>query len=159
MLIIIAISNRDKYDMRASLGETMGKHFIIVSNEFPSPSRITSRASSRSPRRRWRNTGVRDHRPGVRFRSSSGPLRGGRPASRAAWYTGRMNEKSISALREIYGERLRTSLEDRITYSYDATRKEFLPDVVVFPVVADEVRRTVLLANDHRFPVVPRGAG
>ena len=70
-----------------------------------------------------------------------------------------MHEKSISALREIYGQRLRTSLEDRISYSYDATRKEFLPDAVAFPITAEEVRRTVLLANERRFPVVPRGAG
>jgi glycolate oxidase len=70
-----------------------------------------------------------------------------------------MNEKAISALREIYGERLKTSLEDRICYSYDATGKEFLPDAVAYPLNAEEVRRTVLLANEHRFPVVPRGAG
>jgi len=70
-----------------------------------------------------------------------------------------MNEKAISALREVFGERLKTSLEDRICYSYDATMKEFLPDAVAFPLTAEEVRRTVLLANEHRFPVVPRGAG
>ncbi|HEY7528936.1 MAG TPA: FAD-linked oxidase C-terminal domain-containing protein [Candidatus Deferrimicrobiaceae bacterium] len=70
-----------------------------------------------------------------------------------------MNEKAISALREIFGERLKTSLEDRICYSYDATGKEFLPDAVAFPLNAEDVRRTMLLANEHRFPVVPRGAG
>jgi glycolate oxidase len=70
-----------------------------------------------------------------------------------------MNEKAISALRAIFGERLKTSLEDRICYSFDATGKEFLPDAVAYPLTADEVRRTVLLANDHGFPVVPRGAG
>ncbi|MBI5419336.1 MAG: FAD-binding protein [Deltaproteobacteria bacterium] len=70
-----------------------------------------------------------------------------------------MDERAIAALRGIYGERLKTSLEDRICYSYDATGQEFLPDGVSFPVSADEIRRTVLLANEHRFPVVPRGAG
>jgi glycolate oxidase len=70
-----------------------------------------------------------------------------------------MDEKAISALRSIFGERLRTSLEDRICYSYDATGKEFLPDAVAYPLNAEEIRRTVLLANEHRFPVVPRGAG
>ena len=34
-----------------------------------------------------------------------------------------------------------------------------MPDAVAFPVSAEEVRRTVLLANEHRFPVIPRGAG
>lgn len=70
-----------------------------------------------------------------------------------------MDERAISALREVFGERLRTSLEDRICYSFDATGKEFLPDAVAFPLTAEEVRRAVLLANELRFPVVPRGAG
>ena len=34
-----------------------------------------------------------------------------------------------------------------------------MPDAVAFPLSAEEVRRTVLLANEHRFPVIPRGAG
>ncbi len=70
-----------------------------------------------------------------------------------------MDERAISALREIFGERLKDSLEDRICYSFDATGKEFLPDAVAFPLTAEEVRRTVLLANEFRFPVIPRGAG
>ncbi len=70
-----------------------------------------------------------------------------------------MNEKALSALRGIFGERLRISLEDRICYSYDATGKEFLPDAVAYPRDAEEIRRTVLLANEFLFPVIPRGAG
>lgn len=70
-----------------------------------------------------------------------------------------MNNRVLSALREIYGGRLLTSPEQRVCYSYDATGKEFLPDAVAFPCDAEEVRRTVLLANELRFPVVPRGAG
>jgi glycolate oxidase len=70
-----------------------------------------------------------------------------------------MDERAVSALREIFGERLKDSLEDRICYSFDATGKEFLPDAVAFPLTAEEVRRAVLLANERRFPVVPRGAG
>lgn len=70
-----------------------------------------------------------------------------------------MDRNAVSALRDIYGERLKDSLEDRICYSFDATGKESLPDAVVFPVDAEEVRWTVLLANERRFPVVPRGGG
>lgn len=70
-----------------------------------------------------------------------------------------MNSKALAGLREIYGGRLLTSPEQRVCYSYDATGKEFLPDAVAFPVDAEEVRRTVLLANELGFPVVPRGAG
>jgi glycolate oxidase len=70
-----------------------------------------------------------------------------------------MDGQVLSALREVFGERLFTSHEQRICYSYDATGEMFLPEAVVFPVSAEEVRRTVLLANEHRFPVIPRGAG
>jgi len=70
-----------------------------------------------------------------------------------------MNEQAISALREIFGERLATSREERLCYSFDATGRESLPDGVAFAESAEEVRRTVLLANDFRFPVIPRGAG
>ena len=34
-----------------------------------------------------------------------------------------------------------------------------MPDAVVFPGSAAEVAAIVRLANEHRFPVVPRGAG
>ncbi len=70
-----------------------------------------------------------------------------------------MHPEALSALGNLFGDRLRTSLETRICYSFDATGKKFLPDAVVYPVTAEEVRQTVLLANLHRFPVIPRGAG
>jgi len=70
-----------------------------------------------------------------------------------------MDTRSLFALGELLGNRLQTSLETRTCYSIDATRKKFHPDAVAFPANADEVRRIVLLANEHRFPVVPRGAG
>ncbi len=70
-----------------------------------------------------------------------------------------MDERALSALRGVFGERLFTSHEQRLCYSYDATGKRFLPDAVAFPVRAEEVRRAVVLANEYRFPVIPRGAG
>lgn len=70
-----------------------------------------------------------------------------------------MHADALTALGNLFGDRLRTTLETRICYSFDATGKKFLPDAVVYPVNAEEVRQTVLLANLHRFPVVPRGAG
>jgi glycolate oxidase len=70
-----------------------------------------------------------------------------------------MNPDALSALENLFGDRLRTSLETRICYSYDATGKKFLPDGVVYPETAEEVRQAVLLANRYRFPIVPRGAG
>ncbi|HWS15972.1 MAG TPA: glycolate oxidase subunit GlcD, partial [Candidatus Methylomirabilis sp.] len=66
-----------------------------------------------------------------------------------------MHADALTALGNLFGDRLRTSLETRICYSYDATGKKFLPDAVAYPVNAGEVRQVVLLANRHRFPVVP----
>ena len=49
--------------------------------------------------------------------------------------------------------------EERWGYAYDATDRAAMPEAVVFPGSAAEVAAIVRLANEHRFPVVPRGAG
>ena len=51
------------------------------------------------------------------------------------------------------------SPEERWGYAYDATDRAHMPDLVAFPGSAAEVAEIVRLANAHRFPVVPRGAG
>lgn len=66
---------------------------------------------------------------------------------------------ALAALRDLLGDRFRTDLEACLCYAFDATGKSFLPDAVAWPVDAGEVRAIVLLANEHRFPVIPRGAG
>lgn len=70
-------------------------------------------------------------------------------------------DKSITKeLHTILGkDSLLTSWEERACYSYDATGQSFLPDAVALPETADQVAALVRLANQHRFPVVPRGAG
>jgi glycolate oxidase len=65
--------------------------------------------------------------------------------------------KEISAI--VGAEHVLTREEDRWTYAYDATDLTSLPDLVVFPGSAEEIAAIVKLANQHRFPVVPRGAG
>ena len=66
----------------------------------------------------------------------------------------------ISELKAIVGpNHVLTSPEDRWCYAFDATDLARLPDLVVFPGSAAEVSRILLLANEHRFPVTPRGAG
>ena len=49
--------------------------------------------------------------------------------------------------------------EDRVCYSYDATRETAVPEAVVFPRNVAEVSEIMKLANRHRVAVVPRGAG
>ena len=66
----------------------------------------------------------------------------------------------IHELEAIVGqENLLSNPEDRWTYAYDSTDLTSLPDLVVFPGSAEEISAIVRLANQHRFPVVPRGAG
>jgi len=68
-----------------------------------------------------------------------------------------------SLIKEIAGlvgpEHLLTSPEDCWTYAYDATDQARMPEAVVFPGSAAEISQILRLANEHRFPVTPRGAG
>ncbi|MDY7033242.1 MAG: FAD-linked oxidase C-terminal domain-containing protein [Thermodesulfobacteriota bacterium] len=71
-----------------------------------------------------------------------------------------MEEKVINTIEKIVGkEYVHTELEERICYSYDATNRKSLPDLVVFPGDVQEISEILKLANKERFPVVPRGAG
>ncbi len=66
----------------------------------------------------------------------------------------------LSALEDIVGRRhLATSPEVLAAHATDATNLTFMPDAVAFPAGADEISRIMALANQERFPVVPRGAG
>ena len=51
------------------------------------------------------------------------------------------------------------SLEDRWTYSFDASKERSMPDAVVFPACTEHVCAVMRYAYDNRIPVVPRGAG
>ncbi len=71
-----------------------------------------------------------------------------------------LNTEFIAKLQQIVGsEQVSTNQADLICYSYDATQKQFLPDVVVHPANAGEVSAIMKLANEYRIPVFPRGAG
>lgn len=72
-----------------------------------------------------------------------------------------MNESSLSKLRSIVGaSNVLTSLEDRISYSFDGTPLfENKPEAVVFPQTVDHISQIMKLANSEKFSVVPRGAG
>lgn len=71
-----------------------------------------------------------------------------------------LEQNQITKLQQIVGkEQVSTAKADLICYSYDATQKRFLPDVVVHPGSVEEISRILQLANAERIPVFPRGAG
>ncbi|MDO8947105.1 MAG: FAD-linked oxidase C-terminal domain-containing protein [Desulfocapsaceae bacterium] len=71
-----------------------------------------------------------------------------------------MNKNTLKKIAEIVGrEHFTTRLEDLHCYSYDGTRKTFLPEVVAFPDSTDQIASLMRLASTHLFSVVARGAG
>lgn len=75
--------------------------------------------------------------------------------------TSRPLDKSlIRKIENIIGkENTLSSKEDLICYGYDATNLEALPNLVVFPKASGQISEILILANQQRFPVVPRGTG
>lgn len=56
-------------------------------------------------------------------------------------------------------DRFYTDPVDCYTYAYDNSRKIFPPDAVLFPLTTEEVQHIVLLCNQYRVPLIPRGRG
>jgi len=52
-----------------------------------------------------------------------------------------------------------TQTEDLICFSYDALNQKCLPEAVAFATSAGQVSELLRLANQHLFPVIPRGSG
>jgi len=72
-----------------------------------------------------------------------------------------MDSSVLKKLREIVGtENVLDSPESRIAYSYDAAAmKPQMPAAIVLPSSAVQISRILLLANEERIPIVPRGSG
>ncbi|HEY4391712.1 MAG TPA: FAD-linked oxidase C-terminal domain-containing protein [Paenibacillus sp.] len=69
------------------------------------------------------------------------------------------SEVRQSLLQLLGPERFRDDQETLVTHSYDATPMlQSLPDAVVYPETTAEVQNILKLANEHRIPIVPRGA-
>jgi D-lactate dehydrogenase len=48
---------------------------------------------------------------------------------------------------------------ERLTYGYDNSRKQALPDAVAFPTTTEQVVALVKLCREHRLPITARGRG
>ncbi len=72
-----------------------------------------------------------------------------------------MDASILKKLREIVGaENVLDSPESRIAYSYDATAmRPQMPAAAVVPSTPEQISQILTLANEEKFPVVPRGSG
>ncbi len=71
-----------------------------------------------------------------------------------------IDKRAIQRIRDIVGkENAVEDRETRICYSYDATNQKYLPDLIVFPGNPGQISEILKLANEMKFPVIPRGAG
>ncbi len=71
-----------------------------------------------------------------------------------------MKAEIIKELEEAVGRsNVSIAAEDLVVYSYDATWEEARPGAVVHPQTTDHVATVLKIAEQHRVPVVPRGAG
>ncbi len=71
-----------------------------------------------------------------------------------------MDKNIIGRIQEIVGrENTFADLETRTCYSYDARNIKSLPDLVGYPRTPEQISQIMKLANQARFPVIPRGAG
>lgn len=71
-----------------------------------------------------------------------------------------INSHHLSELQSILSpDRVSNDPVDVMTYSYDATQKEYPPQVVVWVESAEEVSQVLRYANEHKIPVYARGGG
>ena len=71
-----------------------------------------------------------------------------------------MSQPLITALAKILpADRLYTDPIDCYAYAYDNSRNFHAPLAVVFPLTTEEVQAIIVLCNQHKTPVVPRGRG
>ena len=69
-------------------------------------------------------------------------------------------EEFLTRLARIVGDTdLRTDPADCWPYSYDNSRRQALPQAVVYPAAHDEVRDCVRLCNEFNVPLLARGLG
>ena len=71
-----------------------------------------------------------------------------------------MDDTIKQALIDIVGqESFSDLLIDLVSYSYDASDHDHRPDAALWVNSAEQVSKVLFMANEHRIPVTPRGAG
>lgn len=65
----------------------------------------------------------------------------------------------VRILAELLGDGFRTDGDERLTYGYDNSRRQAMPDAVALPTTADQVVALVHACRTHRVPLVARGRG
>jgi D-lactate dehydrogenase len=65
----------------------------------------------------------------------------------------------IDQLRATFGDAFITDEAERLVYGYDNSRREALPDAVVFPTAHEQVVALVRTCRAHRVPLTARGRG
>ena len=71
-----------------------------------------------------------------------------------------IKEQVVEKLMDIFGERdVSTRTSELYVYSFDGGIHRRMPDAVVRPTDTVQVQKLVALANEHKIPLVPRGAG
>ena len=71
-----------------------------------------------------------------------------------------ITEDTIARIRDAVGAgAVITDAEKKEPFGKDATERGFVPDLVVEAKSAEQVEALLRLANEHRFPVTPRGTG
>ena len=67
-----------------------------------------------------------------------------------------LSEETKRKFREIVGEEFcLDSVEDLISYSYDSSVNEAMPDVILMPGSTEQVSAIMKVANEEGIPVTP----
>ncbi len=70
-----------------------------------------------------------------------------------------LKKRAYEKLKRIFKDRCFLDKLGRVQYSYDATQKMYLPDIVVLPTTTEEVSKIMKIAHRYEIPVVPKGWG
>jgi D-lactate dehydrogenase (quinone) len=62
-------------------------------------------------------------------------------------------------LAALLGDGFRTDASERLTYGYDNSRRQAMPDAVALPSTREQVVALVRACRAHRVPVIARGRG